>query len=329
MSAQSSQPQLSTLQPHFDLAGPVYRNPGYSQIRDRLNYLIEQYLSPEILNQNLNDLPQQFTQPKPRPWGSIDWKAIRPDQIIGIDPQLFLCVVASSVEIEAPIRAYSLISRQYLAEIHPAITHFLSGCYDSEGQLIEMGVWEKEERQHAPAFRKIYQQLAGEDSSPTPNSIIELPSSGSVVKDAYRHSLRRITTEWSAVAVYLWLMAHSTGALQAAIAQPLQDEVNHLAKFWGISRWGFQDALPQRCAGMTRQFAHLFGHHRDDRSNSRSVFTLRNLSYGPELGFSYLRILNQLCHWHMTLNNTLLYDLFGPRPFLQPSLSSNSHSPSC
>ncbi len=317
MVSKSSQTILSQAQPDFDLAGPVSHNPSYWHIRDRLNHLIGQYLAPEILNHNLIDLPQQFTHPKPRPWGAIDWKAISPDQIIGIDPQLFFSVVAASVEIEAPIRAYSLISRQYLGEIHPAITHFLSGCYDSEGQLIEMGVWEKEERQHAPAFRKIYQQLTGEDSSPTPNSIVELPSSGSVIKDAYRHSLRRITTEWSAVAVYLWLMAHSTGALQAAIAQPLQDEVNHLAKFWGISHWGFQDSLPLRCAGMTRQFASLFGHHREDRSNSSTVFTVRNLSYGPELGFSYLRILNQLCQWHMTLNNTLLYDLFGPRPFLQ------------
>ena len=322
MSSKLSQSRLAVSQTHFDLAGPIDANPGYLQIRDRLNHLIARYLAPEILSHHLNDLPQQFTQPKPRPWGSINWKAIGPDQIIGIDPQLFLGVVASSVEIEAPIRAYSLISRQYLAELHPAITHFLSGCYDSEGKLIEMGVWEKEERQHAPAFRKIYQQLAGEDSTPIPNSIVELPSRGSLVKDAYRHSLRRITTEWSAVAVYLWLMAHSTGALQAAIAEPLQDEVNHLAKFWGISRWGFQDSLPLRCAGMTRQFSSLFGHHRDDRSKSDAIFNMRNLSYGPELGFAYLRILNQICHWHRTLNNTLLYDLFGPRPLLRPEQPS-------
>ncbi len=301
---------------YFDLAGYCDCEPSYAQIRSRLQYLLDSYLSPHILSQRLIDLPQQFTQPQPRPWETINWQAINPDQIIGIDPQLFLSVIAASVEIEAPIRAYSQLSRQYLAEIHPAMTHFLGGCYNNEGKLIEMGVWEKEERQHAPAFRKIYRQLTGEDSAPQPNSIVQLPSSGSPVTDAYRHSLRRMTTEWSAVAVYLWLMAHSTGALQQAIAQPLQDEVNHLAKFWGISRWGFQDTLSHRCTGMVMQSAHMFDHHRGDRTAGSQVFSLRNLGYGPELGFAYWQVLRRLCRWHQHLSQGMLQELFGERPQL-------------
>lgn len=304
----------------FDLAGYCDGDPSYFQIRARLCHLIDAYLAPNILNQHLIDLPQQFTQPRPRPWQAIDWQAIHPEQIIGINPQLFLSVIAASVEIEAPIRAYSQLSRQYLAEIHPAMTHFLGGCYNNEGKLIEMGVWEKEERQHAPAFRKIYRQLTGEDSAPQPNSIVTLPSSGNLVADAYRHSLRRMTTEWSAVAVYLWLMAHSTGALQQAIAQPLQDEVNHLAKFWGISRWGFQDALSHRCAGMVMQFVHMFEHHRGDRTAGQRVFSLRNLGYGPELGAAYWQVLQRLCCWHGQLSQGMLHELFGERPRLETAV---------
>jgi hypothetical protein len=71
--------------------------------------------------------------------------------------------------------------------------------------------------------------------------------------------------------MYIWLMAHSTGALQMAISQPLQDEVNHLAKFWGIARWSFGNSALSNAIATTKQLLQL--------SKEQSLLFARNWLY--------------------------------------------------
>lgn len=304
--------------PALDLAGYCHPEPTYFQTRQRFNYLVDRYLSPNVLSDRLTDLPAQFKNPHQRLWERCDWKAISSEQIVGVDPAFFISLIVASAEVEAPVRTYAETTRGYLESVHPDMTRFISGSYNEAGELIEVGIWEKEERQHSPIFCRLYQQLTGEKLTPKENSVAALSHEASPTEALYTHAIRRITTEWSAVSLYLWLMAHSTGALQQAIAQPLQDEVNHLAKFWGMTRWGFGDHTPNRLMNMTAQLSDMFGHHEGERSTSGDILQLGYLQYGIELSYGFTRVLRQLCKWNTNLQPTLLVALFGVRPVLQP-----------
>lgn len=297
-----------------DLAGYQYSHPHYLQTRTRINYLVERYLSLEILRDRLADLPVQFKNPKPRLWEPVDWQAIDSSQIIGIEPDLFVAAIASAAEIEAPIQDYARESWDYLQAAHPQMARFVGGTLAADGLIQEVGVWEKEERQHRPAFSKIYLQLTGEKLRYQPNSVEGYQPSGNLRQDVYKHAISRMTTEWSATSVYLWLMAHSTGALQQAIAQPLQDEINHLAKFWGISRWAFADSYLIRLQGITKNLMDLFKHHQGERTNSNDILQVTYALQAVELAFTLSRVLVQLYHWNQTLSNADLEQIFGQPP---------------
>ena len=43
--------------------------------------------------------------------------------------------------------------------------------------------------------------------------------------------------------LYLWLMSHTTGTLQQVRGELLQDEINHLTKFWGMGMWLYPDGV--------------------------------------------------------------------------------------
>lgn len=295
----------------IDLAGYCHSTPIYWQMRARINYLVERYLSLDILSERLLDLPRQFVQPQQRHWQPIHWQAIHPSQIIGVDSSLFLLVIAAAVEIETPIRAYSQESWSYLEKYHPQLARFMGGVCDETGKIIEVGLWEKEERQHAPAFGKIYQQLTGEKLQPKPNSVKGYQSTGNPRAEIYRHALSRMTTEWSAVSMYLWLMAHSTGALQNAIAQPLQDEVNHLAKFWGIARWAFGNSSWHSLMGSINQLIELSQHQQKERTSSPDLFSINSFGYSVEIGFTFSRVMAQMCRWNCHLKSDALNQVFG------------------
>jgi hypothetical protein len=64
-------------------------------------------------------------------------------------------------------------------------------------------------------------------------------------QDLYQHGLHRVITEYGAACLYLWLMSHTTGTTQQVLSQLLQDEVNHLAKFWGMGMWLYPDGAEQ------------------------------------------------------------------------------------
>lgn len=300
-----------------DLAGYCSEQPHYLQIRARMNTLIDRYLSLDILSQRLTDLPTQFAQPHMRKWESIDWKSISPSQIIGVDPELFIMLIAGATEIEAPIREYSQESWNYLQSIHPEMAYFIGGAQNPDGSIASLGIWEKEERQHAPTFKKIYNQLTGEKLQPKPNSVSGYQSNDGALEAVYNHTLSRISTEWGAISIYLWLMAHSTGALQQAIAQPLQDEVNHLAKFWGFSRWAFARSYYGQVKGSTKNLITLAKHHRGERTEGNNLTGKATPVDAIELGFMFSRVMVRVRCWDRELSYSFLTHLFGRNSICQ------------
>ncbi len=301
---------------HADLAGYCPAYPNYLQIRARMNRLIDRYMSIDILSHRLSDLPTQFTQPHTRVWESIDWKGISREQIIGVDPDLFIMLVAGATEIETPIREYSNESWNYMKSLHPQMAYFLGGEQRPDGSIVTMGIWEKEERQHAPTFKKIYHLLTGEKLQPKPNSVDSDGASKSALADVYRHTLSRISTEWGATSVYLWLMAHSTGALQQAIAQPLQDEVNHLAKFWGFCRWAFDGTYFKQLKGSARNLVGLMNHHQGERTEGGNILGAATTVDAVELAFTFSRVMVRLHAWNRELSDSFLNHLFDNQPQL-------------
>lgn len=310
-----------------DAAGPCPLRPTYLEIRGRINRLIETWVTPAQLSDRLNDLPQQFQQPRPRPWERIHWAEIAPDQIRGVELELFLQVLASAAEIETPIRDYSQESWGYFHQIHSPMAEFIGGQRTNHGTLLSPGTWEKEERQHAPVFRKLYACLGDRPLTPKPNSVSGYTSSGDPSQDLYDHILSRIATEWAAASVYLWLMAHSTGELQHAIAQPFQDEINHLAKFWGFSRWALDTTYRDHLQGSTRSLLQLLLHHQQERTYGPSVLSkslhLSDWRATTALAFSLTRMLVRLRRWNLELSPSYLRHLFGPRPSLWPALQAS------
>lgn len=286
-------------------------NPGYLAIRARVNQLIDQYLSIDILSDRLSDLPNQFTNPQQRPWQPINWQAIQQSQIVGVRPNLFLQILAGATEIEAPIRSYAEESWGYLQPLHPQMATFMGGTPLAGKSTHEPGIWEKEERQHAPVFGKIYQQLTGEKLMLKPNTVQGYQASGNPWNDLNQHLISRIATEWGAASVYLWLMAHSTDELHHAIAQPLQDEINHLAKFWGFSRWVLDNKAHHHIVGSSQNLANLIRHHRQERSHTDTLRHLdrATLQSGVELSFTLGRVIVRLHQWNKELSYSYLRHL--------------------
>ncbi|BAZ00573.1 hypothetical protein NIES37_45680 [Tolypothrix tenuis PCC 7101] len=233
---------LNTASPQIETsAAQSFYRLNYWQIQHRINSLINNYLAAEKLHERLQDLPLQFPNPQPRPWKPIDWQAINRNQIIGINPEIFLSILIGAMDTEAPIRGYTQTSRKYLEKLHPQMARFVGGTVGEGGELQEIGLWEKEERQHTPALMKIYSQLTGEKITPKQRIVRGYLPTDDPQEDLYRHGLHRVATEYGATCLYLWLMAHTTGALQDVLEELTKDEINHMTKFWGFGVWAFPD----------------------------------------------------------------------------------------
>lgn len=274
-----------------------------------IRHLVDRYLSVQILQSNLVDLPSQFQDPHQRRWDPIRWKAVNPRQIRGINPEIFLAMIVTASEVEDPIRGYAHESWTYLDPVHPKMAHFMGGSSGSAG------VWEKEERRHAPVLRKLYQQLTGD--SPTqiiPNSVNPVASTADPRQAAHHHILGRVNTEWSAVSVYLWLMAHSSGELCQVLAQLLQDEINHLAKFWGFRRWAFGSSCRDQFIFSVNRLVELFHGHRVERSQGSTLLKKLNWIQGwPNmlaLGYCFTLTAFAIWQWDHQIQTRDLDSLF-------------------
>ncbi|MEM6614113.1 MAG: ferritin-like domain-containing protein, partial [Cyanobacteria bacterium P01_C01_bin.72] len=88
-----------------DSAGEVCFRPNFFQTKGRVNYLIDHYLSYEALDDRLEDLAEQLINPQPRRWSKLNWQDINPEQVIGLELDIFLSIIQGALETEAPIRS--------------------------------------------------------------------------------------------------------------------------------------------------------------------------------------------------------------------------------
>jgi hypothetical protein len=314
---------IDTLQ--FNLSTTDLASQNYGQVQERVKFLVKHYLAKEELGDRLQDLPIQFNNPQPRPWQAIDWQSIELDQIVGINPEVFLSIILGSIDTEAPIRGYTQTSRQYLNTLHPQLARFVGGIVEN-GSLVEIGLWEKEERQHTPALIKIYTQITGKKVTPNVRAVRQYQPSGEPYTDLYRHGLHRVATEYGATCLYLWLMAHTTGQLQIVLSELVKDEINHMTKFWGFGVWAFPDKS-------LLKIGHTLLKQRPIYSNRSSlVGTLSRMSEvlnwqhwsltnRATFTFTCIYILNHLWGWSKSLTPEYLRSLFGePLTTQQPQI---------
>lgn len=298
---------------------------------------VNDYLSDSKLYDRLADLPIQFDNPQPRSWAPIDWQAINPSQIVGVSPDVFLSVIVGSMQVEAPIRGYATVSFRYLEKFHPQMARFVGGTFAEDGSLIEPGLWEKEERQHTPALAKVYRQLTGEKLQIKPTGVKRYVPSNNPREDLYGHGLHRIATEYGATCLYIWLMAHSTGALQQVFSELVVDEINHMTKFWGFGLWAFPESLMTRMRLTIAHFLNRTSHPKLDRNDNpktqtsafKSVVELIQ-TFGRVMGlvtwqswplhtkleliFIFIQVLDRVRCWQTSLTQPYLQQLFGVPP---------------
>ncbi|MEO1298438.1 MAG: ferritin-like domain-containing protein, partial [Cyanobacteria bacterium J06636_16] len=200
----------------LDLAGEWKVHADRLQILKRIRQLTERYVNEAVLRDRLEELPAQFECPTVRPWGAINWREVHVGQLVGIEPETFCALLHGTINTEAPIRGYTQSSRQYLENLYPRMAQFVGGQVDSAGELIEVGLWEREEKRHTPALAKIYTLLSGERPVIEPHTARPYRPAIDPRENLYRHGLHRVATEYGATCLYLWMMSHTTGALQTA-----------------------------------------------------------------------------------------------------------------
>ncbi|MBE9209137.1 ferritin-like domain-containing protein [Nostoc sp. LEGE 06077] len=304
----------TTSPPIADLADQSYTSPRYWQTQHRLRSLIDNYVAVEKLHDRLQDLPIQLTNPQPRPWKPIDWQAINRNQIIGIAPEVFLSILIGAMDTEAPIRGYTQTSRQYLEKLHPQMARFVGGTVNEDGELQEIGLWEKEERQHTPALLKVYTQLTGEKIIPKHRTVRGYLPTNDPQEDLYRHGLHRVATEYGATCLYLWMMAHTTDALHDVLEELAKDEINHMTKFWGFGVWAYPNTGFIRITNtLIKTRSQNYQRNNLMRTLRRMMNTLNwnawTLTNKTTLLYTFTRTMHHLWKWHNTLTPEYLQNL--------------------
>ncbi len=248
----------------MDLAGEVCFRPNFWQTKERINYLIDEYLSTDKLCDCLEDLPKQFQDPQPRKRSTINWQDINPEQVIGIELDIFLSIINQQKEV-----------KNYQLRVNPD-------------------------------------------------------------QDLYKHGLHRVTTEYSAVCLYIWLMSHATGTTQQVLAELLQDEVNHLTKFWGMGMWLYPDGAEQLIKHLLSQINTILpvSYESSSKSSLKSTFqrmmSVLNwqswsiLSRG-ELIYTFVWTLKKMWHWSSQLTPEYLQSCCATPEFFEDNLECDWH----
>ncbi|WP_052050780.1 ferritin-like domain-containing protein [Leptolyngbya sp. KIOST-1] len=306
-----------------DLAGPWWPAPGLVQTNHRIATLTRRYVTAEHLCDRLNDLPRQFQTPQPRRWPRIAWGTLHPDQVSGICLDTFCAILLGTINTEAPIRGYTQASRQYLEQFYPQMAQFVGGTVNADGQVLAPGLWEREEKRHTPVLSLLYQRLSGEPPQSVPHTARPYTPSDDPRADLYRHGLHRIATEYGAACLYLWMMAYTTGPLQAVLGELLIDEINHMTKFWGFGRWAYGETNVGMIASTLAQA--MVQKWRQPNLQGSLIHTLRrmtaelawdqwHLRHRLTLLYAFDQVMRVLWRWDQTLTPTYLTNLFGPNP---------------
>ena len=296
-----------------DLAGNKYTNPSYLQIRERINFLIKKYLSAGVLYSYLHDLKLYLKTPERGQSKYIDWGKINLGQVSGVSNDLFIDKIMNAAKLETQNHDFETEIRDYLQAVNPQIACFLesnSTDRSMDAQALVKATEEKEEYQGLLLFRKIYKQLTGDELQLQGYAVNRNEFKGNLQEEIYNYALNRIANEWSAISIYVWLMAHSTGELQRVIVQPLQNEVSHLVKFWGISYWAFSDSFLSRLQNITKNLTNLIKTHQRQDERKSEILELNYALHSVEVTFTFTSVMMQLYQWHKTLEHLYLENLF-------------------
>ena len=296
-----------------DLAGNKYINPSYLQIRERINYLIKNYLSTGVLYSHLHNLQLDLKIPYQRYPQPIDWQKINLEQITGTSNDLFMFQIINATKLEIQNQEFDTEIRDYLQSVNPQIACFLETTSNQNNiiskSLINEGK-EKEEGQKFYLFREIYQHLTSDKLSTQDYTVKHDEFRRKLQEQIYNNALNRIINQWNAISIYVWLMAHSTGELQKVIVQPLQDEVNHLAKFWSISYWSFSDSFLSSLQNRTKNLKPLIKNQERQNEQKDEILELNYALHSVEVTFTFTSVMMQLYQWHKTLEYLYLKNLF-------------------
>ena len=306
-----------------DLAGEFDTHPHLLQLLQRIRKLAHHYVNEATLCDRLEDLSTQFECPTLRPWGAIDWRSVHSNQLIGMDRDAFCALLLGTINTEAPIRGYTQSSRQYLETLYPTMARFVGGQVDNAGNLVEIGLWEREEKRHTPALAKLYSLLSGHKPEIVPHAARPYQPATNAREALYRHGLHRVATEYGAACLYLWMMAHTTGALQAVLAELLVDEVNHMTKFWGFGMWAYpESSLIKIGQTLSKAMLRKFRYRDTQGSLLHTLHRMQNElawnQWSPlnRLTFLYTfdQVIKILWRWHhICLTPNYLDSLFGKR----------------
>ncbi|MBD1914625.1 MULTISPECIES: ferritin-like domain-containing protein [Cyanophyceae] len=305
-----------------DLAGPWQASFSPRLANQRIAALTRRYVTVEHLSDRLADLPHQFQDPQPRRWNPVNWADIFPDQISGIALETFCAILLGTINTEAPIRGYTQASRQYLEHFYPQMAEFVGGTVDAAG-VIKPGLWEREEKRHTPVLTMLYNRLSGERPHAVPHRARPYTPSSNPRADLYRHGLHRIATEYGAACLYLWMMAYTTGPLQAALGELLIDEINHMTKFWGFGRWAYPNTGLGMMAGtlthaMVKKWRqpHLQGSlvHTLRRMTAELAWEQWSLNHQITFLYTFDQVMRVLWTWNRSLTQPYLEELFGQHP---------------
>jgi hypothetical protein len=302
----------------------------FSSYMDRAKNVADCFLTRQIINLRISDTKSQILQPQMRPWerNAFDWKKISKDQLLynqKSDPNFynqFLSAVLTASEVEAPVNSrtpgYGGESFFYIQPLFPKFAEFVGGkrTYDA-GNLVregEKGVWEQEEFGHSNHFKRVYKELSGaEPAEFKPQDVSELTYTSKPVERIKKHLQMRISAEVSATVAYIWMLSHTTGDLQRAIAQPFEDELGHLAKFWGFYRWAFKESnFIETGYIVTKRLADLLVQNSGSRTDAAELTQVSN-AVKLEIGAIAKRVMETMAQWDAFGDtNNLLESTFTP-----------------
>jgi hypothetical protein len=291
-----------------DLAGDLFASPSPKQMQKRIADLVAHYLATPTLGANLGDLPLQFEKGNPRKWEQMSLHkhstADIQKMVVGVEPALFAAVAAQAAGIEDPIGQYAKESEAYMRTNFPPMAAFMAGT------------WKHEERRHMGVFKMAAEKITGQKIDVVANPVkpyteVEGMTSADL---AYKHALSRTATEWAATSMYLWLMAHSTGPLQQAISQPVGDEINHLCKFLGYTKWAYGNSFLERAIGSAESLGGLVSQQEGRKAEGSAIDLRASLLHGPEVASVFLRVIKNVRDFDNTLTPEMLNGLFGESP---------------
>ena len=121
-------------------------------------------------------------------------------------------------------------------------------------------------------------------------------------------------------------MVHTTETLQQVFAELVQDEINHMTKFWGFGVWLFPESYPSKIRRtlseaiafkkLTQQ-NHLRSTAHLNRTFQRMMGVLYwnswSLSNKAELFYTFISVLHRLWRWNSSLTSEYLQQLLGQR----------------